>query len=161
MDQESERIWLAYVQAEQAYREAMGELRHIDMVTALRAGLTNLPWRRAALAALRASDVGLSEALLAELFGLATAAHAQLRAVRECIVRVPRDVLEVRLDPLVRQLIAEPGADYEAYRRIAELLRELEFWPLLAALTDAAAASGDADIREVAEDFGRGSPDDH
>lgn len=154
MDQEPEAVWLAFVRAEQAYRDAMAELRHIDMVGVLREGLLSLPWRRPALAALNASNVEISENLLPELFRLSCVSHALLGEVRRSIKRIPRETLDVRLEPLVRQLISDKESDYEAYRRTAELLRDLGSWSLLNMLTEAAAASSDEDIAEVADDFG-------
>lgn len=154
MDPESERAWLKFAQAEQAYIEALADLRHFDMEPMLREGLLNLQWRRQALGILRSSDVKLCEKLLPELFELATVGHSLIAAVRRCIRRIPRERLVVQLVPLVQQLTEDPNSDYEAYRRIAELLREIECWPLLGVLVRAASTSSDVDILEVAEDFG-------
>jgi hypothetical protein len=154
MDQQAERVWLAYVEAERAYREAMAELRHVDMVPVLREGLRSLPWRRAALAVLGSSDTRLSEELLPELFQLASVSHSLIGEVRRCVLRIPRERLLVQLEPLIRRLTADPASDYEAYRRSAELLREIGSRPLLDLLVRAAATSADAEIREVADDFG-------
>ncbi|GIH07623.1 hypothetical protein Rhe02_56900 [Rhizocola hellebori] len=156
MDSDSEQLWLAFVQAEQAYREAMGALRRTNMEEVLREGLERLPWRRQALAVLGASNVEISERLLPELFELAGVSHSLIDEVRRCISRIPRDVLERKLPGFVAVLIANPKSDYEAYRRTAELLRLLEMGDLLSELVDAAAMSPDSDIREVAVDFQRG-----
>lgn len=155
MDHEPERAWLRFVRAEHAYREAMADLRHVDMVAVLREGLLSLPWRRPALVVLGSSDVALSEQLLPELFRLAAVSHSLIGEVRRCIRRIPRERLAARLEPLVCQLVDDSTSDYEAYRRIAELLRELECWPVLDDLVRAAKTSPDADVREVADDFGR------
>lgn len=157
MDHESERAWLRFVQAEQVYREAMADLCHVDMVVVLRGGLLSLPWRRPALAVLGSSDPALSEQLLPELFQLASVSHSLIGEVRRCIRRVPRERLAVQLESLVCQLVDDSNSGYEAYRRIAELLREIGCWPVLDILVHAARASSDADIREVADDFGRSS----
>jgi hypothetical protein len=153
MDNETERVWLAFVQAEQAYRESMGALRHVDMLSALREGLLNLTWRRPALAVLASSSVEFSEQLLPELFQLSAVSHSLIGEVRRCILRIPRERIAPQLQRLVRQLIDDPSSDYEAYRRIAELLSELEGRPLLGVLIHAARKSSDADIRDVAADF--------
>lgn len=153
MEEASRRAWLAFVQAEQAYWESMGELREIDLIQTLREGLAHAPWRRPALAVLRASNVAYSVQLLPELFDLAGEAHSMLSEVRRCIRRIPKDVLERELPALLDRLIAGQESDDEAYRRTAELLRLLELPSLLAFLVSAASASADPDIREVAEDF--------
>jgi hypothetical protein len=153
VNEESMRAWLAFVHAEQVYREAMGELRNVDLEQVLREGLGHLPWRRQALAVLRASNVAFSVRLLPQLFELAAVSHALLGSVRECILRIPRDDLETQFPSLVDALIADPQSDYEAYRRTAELLRLLEMPELLGKLVNAASRSSDSDIREVAEDF--------
>jgi hypothetical protein len=153
MDRESERAWLAFVQAEQAYRETMGALRDIDLDQALREGLQRLPWRRPALTVLGASNVAISERLLPELFQLACFSHSLLSEVRRCILRIPHDVLVRDLPALLEAMTTNPNSDYEAYRRIAELLRLLEMNSLLSELTAAASVSPDPDIKEVADDF--------
>lgn len=154
MDAESKSAWLTFVYAEASYREALAGLRHVDEVATLREGLGELPWRRAALVVLGFTDPAINEQLLPELFRLASVSHALIGEVRRCIYRIPRDRLVARLEPLVHGLIADNDSDYETYRRIAEMLRDLEAWPLLDVLTRAAGASPDGDIREVAEDFG-------
>lgn len=153
MDDESRQVWLAFINADREYREAMGELRNVDLVTVLREALQQLPWRRQALAVLQSSNVDFSILLLSRLFGLATVSHSLLGEVRKCILRVPRDVLERELPSLVHGLIDNPESDYEAYRRIAELLRLADLPGLLQDLVGAAAQSQDPDIRDVADDF--------
>jgi hypothetical protein len=77
-----------------------------------------------------------------------------LADVRRCIVRVPRDVLEDRLPHVLSAVVGNPASDYQAYRRLAELLDQLHFDRLRAELVEAAGRSSDPDVREVAEDFG-------
>lgn len=147
------RAWLAFLHAEQVYREAMAELGHVDLEQVLREGLGHLPWRRQALDVLMLSNVAFSVRLLPQLFELASVSHALLSDVRESILRIPRDILETELPSLVHALTVNPESDYEAYRRTAELLRLLEMPELLMELAGAAAQSSDSDIREVGKDF--------
>ncbi|MEJ3741946.1 hypothetical protein WEI85_01410 [Actinomycetes bacterium KLBMP 9797] len=153
MDKQTKRAWLAFVQAEQQYREKAAALAGPDLVPMLREALEYLPWQRPALAILGGSSVELNKELLPELFRLAQVSHSLIGEVRRCILRIPPDVLEVGLEPLVRRLISDPTSDDEAYRRIAELLAEAEIWYLLRLLVRHANDSDDVDIREVADDF--------
>jgi len=69
------------------------------------------------------------------------------------VLRLPR---QERLDFLARltqRVVGDPGSDEEAYRRLAELLREAGAESSLAVLLASAAVSDDAEVREVADDF--------
>jgi hypothetical protein len=57
--------------------------------------------------------------------------------------------------PALRQLLPAvlQTADYDSYRRLAELLSHIRAWHLLGELCQRALASDDTDIREVGEDF--------
>ena len=147
-------IWLDFVCAEEAYITAMANLRHVDEVEVLREGLRNLAWRRPALVVLRLTDVEVVEQLLPELLVLANVGHSLISEVRRCILRVRPESLRPHVARHVAGLISDQASDYEAYRRIAELLVDMEEWGLLKTLTNAAALSADPDIREVDEDFG-------
>lgn len=154
MDARDERIWLDFVHAEEAYITAMANLRHVDEVAVLREGLRNLAWRRPALVVLRLTGVEVVEQLLPELLVIANVGHSLIGEVRRVILRVQPGSLRPYVARHVAGLIGDQSSDYEAYRRIAELLVEMEEWGLLKTLTNAAALSADPDIREVDEDFG-------
>ncbi|MFC3896413.1 hypothetical protein ACFOWZ_33475 [Lentzea rhizosphaerae] len=153
MDGRDEVVWLAFVQAENIYRTAMADLRKVDLVEVLREGLNRLPWRRPALAVLGSSGPEISSQLLPELFELASVSHSLIGEVRKCILRVPGELLKPQIAVHVERLTADRQSDYEAYRRIAELLVIMKDWELLDYLVNAASMSSDVDIREVAADF--------
>jgi hypothetical protein len=60
-----------------------------------------------------------------------------------------------RLIPAMKQLVPPllETADYDDYRRLAELLAHVNAWELLGELTRRALASADPDTREVGDDF--------
>jgi hypothetical protein len=77
--------------------------------------------------------------------------HRWAGYARHAIAATCRD----RLLPALQQLIPPllETADYDDYRRLAELLAHVQAWQLLADLTQRALASTDPDMREVGEDF--------
>jgi hypothetical protein len=85
---------------------------------------------------------------------LANVGHSLISEVRRCILRVQSEALRPYVARHVAGLIDDPSSGDEAYRRIAELLVDMEDRELLKTLTNAAALSSDPDIREVDEDFG-------
>jgi hypothetical protein len=150
---DADRSWIAFMEAEQNFREALVDLRRFDLESILKTGLSKLTWRRQALVVLAAYDWPLTETLLPELLPLSLSAHSLLAEVRRCVLRVPREKLVVHLASLVESVVNNPDSDYEAYRRTAELVDTVHADALLLTLITAAERSSDADIREVADDF--------
>jgi hypothetical protein len=91
--------------------------------------------------------------LLPDLVAVASIDVRGLPFVRSAIASLDRTWLEANIEPHV-WLQLGPEASDEHYRRLAELLRGLRLRDLLRKLVDRAATSLDANIREVAEDFG-------
>jgi hypothetical protein len=93
-------------------------------------------------------DDGLS--LLPELVELSTS-HRWALAARQAIDRIPRDRLLPSLEPLILDRL--DSADYDEYRRFAQLLAHVAAWELLGQLAARGLASNDPDTREAAQDF--------
>lgn len=96
-------------------------------------------------------ETGYSEALVDELVSAALSHRNALR-VREVLGRLPHDLAERVVPPAVWRQLRETG-DYDAYRRMAELLLHLGLRDALTQLSAEALQSSDPDIREVGEDF--------
>jgi hypothetical protein len=91
--------------------------------------------------------------LVPELVQAALVSRAEiLLPAREALGRLDAGWLSVALDAEVDRALA--GADWEVYRRLAELLDRLGQQALLARVVASARAADDEDIQEVAEDFG-------
>ena len=145
--------WDIVVRAERAFAEALASLNPRDLPELIGPALRTLAERRAALRVLRDSPPELTTAVLADLSGLLLVSHSLLEECRRVVLRLEPDVLSAYLDGLVQQLMSDSGADYEAYRRLAELLVRARAARPLTELMASALASPDSDIREVADDF--------
>jgi hypothetical protein len=78
--------------------------------------------------------------------------HREALRVRQILGRVAHNDLEAAVPPVVwEQLKTTP--DYDAYRRLAELLAYLGLDEALQELRHRALGSDDPDVREVGEDF--------
>jgi hypothetical protein len=98
-------------------------------------------------------DVDYTEALIDELVSNSLSHRKALR-VRQVLGRLSHESAEHLVPPAVwRQL--HDTSDYDAYRRMAELLSHLGLYDALGHLSTRALASSDPDIREVGEDFAR------
>lgn len=125
---------------------ALGE----DLIPVLRSALAQPHERGTALRLLLVVDVGIRLALFPELVQLASVGHADIGLCREVIRSLPRYWVEANLGAEIRPILEHGGG--EEYRRLAELLEELGS-DMLDELVARAAASDNADVREVAEDF--------
>lgn len=151
---EDHDLWMAVVaaQAELAARRADFH-QHARSPATILAGALNGPSREQA-AALRflAASGYLSDhmELLPKLIELAQS-HRWAGYARQAIGAARRD----RLIPAIQQLVPPllDTADWDAYRRLAELLAHTEAWQSLGELTRRALSSADPDTREVGEDF--------
>lgn len=108
-----------------------------------------------ALRALLDAPLELVGDLVDALFVVAVTTHPQVGLARTVLGRLDTGWLASVLPPRVEERLSHPGADWEDYRRLAELLSALGQRSLLAEVVRRAALSGDEDIREVAEDFRR------
>jgi len=96
-------------------------------------------------------DTDYSAALIDELVS-ASLSHRNALRVRQILGRLPHAQAKHVVPPAVwRQLQAT--ADYDAFRRMAELLSHLGLRGALSQLSAQALKSSDPDIREVGADF--------
>jgi hypothetical protein len=98
-------------------------------------------------------ETDFSEALVGQLVS-ASLSHRNALRVRQILGRLPHDQAERIVPPAVWDQLRETD-DYDAYRRLAELLAHLGLHAALSQLSAQALMSGDPDIREVGEDFAR------
>jgi hypothetical protein len=110
-------------------------------------------WEPAALLMLGLLETDYSEALVDQLVS-ASLSHRNALRVRQILGRLPHGHAERIVPPAVWRQLEETG-DYDAYRRMAELLSHLGLYNALSQLSNQALQSGDPDIREVGEDFAR------
>ncbi len=96
------------------------------------------------------ADTDLCLALLPEVFGEVFNTRVTL-LVREVLGRLPRKTLEAELLPLIdKQMLT---AEYDEFRRMAELLEHLGLSEALRALVQRGSESDDPDIRDAATDY--------
>jgi hypothetical protein len=117
----------------------------------LRHALRVLEDEPAALLLLGVLDPEYSEALVDELVS-ASLSHRNALRVRLILGRLPHVQAARIVPPAVWRQLQETG-DYDAYRRMAELLSHLGLRQALSQLSAQALANDDPDIREVGEDF--------
>jgi hypothetical protein len=84
----------------------------------------------------------------------AALSHSDAAEARRALGALDADEAAELVPPAV-QAVLEAEPDDDAYRRMAELLDHLGLEDALAELCEAAAASEDPDVQEVAEDFRR------
>lgn len=120
-----------------------------ELGDALRSGAD----RRDALFLLSLLDIEYTSELLPEVVRAALS-HGDAGEARRVLGALDADEAAELVPPAVRAVLADEPDD-DAYRRMAELLDHLGLAQALAELCEAAAASDDPDVQEVAEDFGR------
>jgi hypothetical protein len=145
-----------------AWQQALNSLRALRQATRilgsdypgtlelLRAALRG-PEEPAALTLLGLLETDYSRALVSELVSAALS-HGNALIARQLLGRLPHDEAEQIIPPAVWRQLAETD-DYDAYRRMAELLSHLGLESALSELTSRARQSSDPDIREVGDDF--------
>ncbi|MFC0625838.1 hypothetical protein [Kribbella deserti] len=119
----------------------------------LAAGLESPAQRGTALRMIEFLEIVHRLEYFPQLVRLASSAHADTMLVRQVIAGLPRPWVHSFLKDEMWPILAQ--GDDEEFRRFAELLTEIGPEDLLLDLVDLARASSDADIREVAEDFGK------
>jgi hypothetical protein len=119
----------------------------------LRGAMSGSEDESTALLMLGLMETEYSEALVGQLVS-ASLSHGNTLRVRQILGRLPHDQAERIVPPVVWDQLKETG-DYDAYRRMAELLAHLGLHAALSQLSARALMSSDPDIREVGEDFAR------
>src|SRR2546423_12266399 len=138
---------IEYLRARQTFLQNRG-----DSVRELAKGLDDPAQRGTALRLLATVPVEVRYPLFPKLVELASFGHGEIVLVRSLISQLDSAWLAEHLPTQVDRIMSSPKATYEEYRRLAELLRDLD--PrLLKQLVLRAKESADADIREVGEDF--------
>ena len=145
--------WRAAVEAEARFTDCVAAIPREEKVPLLVEALGSLTSRRMALRVLFGATASLTSEVLPALEPLLLVYHTYLFHCRDLVRRLPREDKHRFLSDLTEKVIADPDSDYEAYRRLAEFLREDRMWEVLEVLTNAARASEDPDIREVGMDF--------
>jgi hypothetical protein len=145
--------WQRAVDALRALIPAIGALQsdYPGTLESLRHALRVLEDEPAALLLLGVLEPEYSEALVDELVS-ASLSHRNALRVRLILGRLPHVQAERIVPPAVWRRLQDTG-DYDAYRRMAELLSHLGLREALSQLSAQALASEDPDIREVGEDF--------
>lgn len=152
-------LWQQYVEQDQALGRTHAALLHsgIDLTPILAEAIRDPSQRPTALQFLLPND-GHSERyrqrLLRELVHEAAIGDWDLSLilVRQIILAMDRDWLRAHIGTVVTEILDSEEVSYWEYRRLAELLERVDH-DVLDRLLDRAAASQDADIREVAEDY--------
>jgi hypothetical protein len=149
----SEDAWQRALVALRALTEAVGELQsdYPGTLESLRGAMSSPEEETAALVLLGLLEPDYSAALIGQLIS-ASLSHRNALRVRQVLGRLPRDQAARIIPPAVRSRLRETG-DYDAYRRMAELLSHLGLDDALRQLTAQALLSADPDIREVGENF--------
>ncbi len=145
--------WRAAVEAEARFTDCVTAIPGEELVPLLVEALGSLTSRRMALRVLFGATASLTSEVLPALEPLLLVYHTYLFHCRDLVRRLPREDKHRFLSDLTEKVIADPDSDYEAYRRLAEFLREDRMWDVLEVLSNAARASEDPDIREVGMDF--------
>lgn len=146
--------WEDLVAAEEAYIAKRKALFSSDVDRQLRLALASPRGVGTALRVLRDAPVELTMDLLDDVFVAAVTTHPQVGLAREVLGRVDAGWLASVLRPLVAARVERSDASWEDYRRVAELLSSLMQQDLLNKVVRCASLSDDADIKEVAMDFG-------
>lgn len=149
-----EEAWSVFKQADQAMVQARMAFMASDWEPVLRTALETWDHVPTALGLLRILPAERVAPFGDVLLEMAIVTHAQIGVVRELLARLGPGWMSANARGFVERTIASPGSTDEQFRRLAELLRELDEPDLLALVVAAAARSEDPDIREVAEDFG-------
>jgi hypothetical protein len=145
--------WQQALGAVRALLQAMTALQsdYPGTLELLRRALRNPEEETAALMVLGLLETDYSGALVDQLVS-ASLSHRNALRVRQILGRLPHGQTVRVVPPAVWRQLKETG-DYDAYRRMAELLSHLGLRGALSQLSAEALKSSDPDIREVGEDF--------
>src|ERR1700722_590294 len=153
VEEDSRESWQRAIDALMVLGAAIGALQadYPGTLESLRRALCVLEDEPAALLLLGLLDSEYAAALVDELVS-ASLSHRNALRVRLILGWLPHDQAE-RTVPLAVWRQLQKTSDYDAYRRMAELLSHLGLREALSRLSARALASSDPDIREVGEDF--------
>lgn len=148
-------LWQQALAAVKVLFQVMSALQsdYPGTLESLRRGLRSPEGEAAALLVLGLLEIDYSEALVDQLVSASLSHRNALRA-RQILGRLHHDQAERIVPSAVWRQLQETD-DYDAYRRMAELLSHLGLYDALSQLSAQALRSGDPDIREVGEDFAR------
>jgi len=161
----SEQLWLQLVDAERSFfaaNRALLEARtaladqEADLDQLVARALANPAERATALRLLLAAPESVRRKTFPILVELAAVSHRDLQLVREVILSLDAAWVAQHVVPHIERILKGSPTE-EEYRRFAELLERLDN-PYLSTLLERAASSDEADIREIAADFGRANP---
>jgi hypothetical protein len=132
----------------------VADLRTNEQATLLRlrSALGKPGERRAAITVLGVLSESFTRNLVPEIVAVALS-HREALAARQLLGRLSYSAAAKSVPPAVWGQLENTG-DYDAYRRMAQLLEHLGMADALRELCRRAAASNDSDVREVAVDFG-------
>lgn len=147
--------WEELVIAEDAYLTKRMAMFEAGAEQQLRLALADAAGAPTALTVLRDAPVELVMDLVDLIFLRATRTHGHVALARQVIARLDPGWLFLALPPLVKERLNAPEADWEDYRRIAEVLKDLDQLVILEQLVALARTSADPDILEVADDYRR------
>jgi hypothetical protein len=152
-DAEVSAAWQAATTASESLLIAAAELRQhrTSGLALIKSALRSVTGRARTLTILTHLGSDFTSEVVPELVEVALSHRDALRA-RELLGQLPYDEATRVVPPAVWAQLAETDDD-DAYRRMAELLRHLGLASALQELCRRAAASEDADVREVADDF--------
>ena len=153
MSGEDQNKWTAVVGAEaKGLRDALAAWSTIaDKQGVMRQALSTVTERGAALRLLLILDDDLKQTVFSDLIDLAAVGHSDIGLCRTVIKSIPRLWLLEHVESEVTRIL-DQSEDEEAYRRYAELYREIDD-QLVQALVARARMSADPNILEVADDF--------
>ncbi len=114
-------------------------------------GLSSVVARGAILRRLTWASNDLKQKVFDELVDLASIGHSDIGLCRTVIKSLPRLWLLRNISASIEKILLE-SEDEETYRRLAELLYEIDN-SLLRSLVEHARKSENIDIREIADDF--------
>lgn len=149
----ADEAWSELKRTEAAMVQARMAFMATDWGPVLRRALETWDGVPTALGLLRILPRERVEPFAGGLLAMAVVTHGQIGIVRELLASLGPGWMSANARGFVEDTIASPDATDEQFRRLAELLRELDELELLTLVVAAAAESEDPDIREVAEDF--------
>ena len=122
-----------------------------ETIATLKHALRSAEDEGAALILLGYLDAGFTISLVNQVVEASLSHRHALRA-RELLGRLPHGEASRVVPPAVLRQLEETG-DYDAYRRLAEVLSHLGLADALRDLSNRALESSDPDVREVGQDF--------
>jgi len=146
-------LWRRLVDAEWAFYTARAALFvscRNQLVELTRAALEDPHQRVTALGIAKLLTIEERQSLLQDLLPLACSIHGQTGVAYELVLELPHEWLMQNIENAAERMLRP--ADYEEYRGLFEIYRELDL-RLAKSLAERAANHPDVDIQEAAADF--------